>query len=203
MTALEMKYKFDIKMRELLNSLNHPFNTNEINRLLNEAQLKIVREYSDFFDRNEDVRKILSVLVKPYTTSTISTSTTYPNAYYVNLPDLLNVVAERVNNSNDIKIKPFSHDEYIVNINCPFKKPDANNVWRIDMEDHQELITDGTVTVTSYQCSYIGMPPDIDIDNGIDCVLQSQIHEDIINSAIQIALSIIQRSLQTNKTNNK
>lgn len=197
MTALEMKYKFDIKMRELLGSLNHPFNTNEINRLLNESQLKIVREYSDYFDRNEDVRKLLSVLVDNYSTSTILPSSTHPNAYVVSLPDLLNVVSEMVNNSNDIKVKPFSHDEYIVNINNPFKKPDTNNVWRVDMQDKQILVTDGTLTITSYSCNYIGMPPDIDIDNNVDCVLQSQIHEDIINGAIKIALDIINRRLQT------
>jgi len=200
MTAVEMKYKFDIKMRELLKALNHPFNTNEINRLFNEAQLKIVREYADFFDRNEDVRKILSCLVYPYSTSTLAASTAHTNGFLVTLPtDTLNVVSERVNDSSDIKIKPMSFDEYIVNINNPFKKPDANNVWRLDLLDSQELITDGVVILTSYQCNYIKMPPDIDIDNNVDCILQEQIHEDIVNEAIRIALSIINTTLQPNK----
>lgn len=199
MTALEMKYKFDIKMRQLLKSLNHPFSTSEVNRLLNESQLKIVRAYSDMFDRNEDVRKILSVLVNSYSTTTLASSVAHPNSVLVALPDLLNVVSETVNESNNIKIKPMSHDEYIVNINNPFKQPDTNNVWRLDSNDSQELITDGTLVITSYRCSYIGMPPDIDIDNDIDCVLQSQIHEDIVDRAIRLALTIINRSLQPNK----
>jgi hypothetical protein len=113
--------------------------------------------------------------------------------------DVLNVVSERVNNSNDIKIKPMSHDEYIVNIKNPFKKPDSENVWRIDRLDAQELITDGVVVITSYQYDYIKMPPDIDIDNNVDCVLQSQIHEDITDLAVKLALDIINRKLQTNK----
>lgn len=200
--ALDMKYRFDIKMRELLKSLNHPFNTNEINRLLNEAQLRLVKEYARYFDRNEDVRKLLSVLVKQFVATTFDTDYTHPNGMHVVLPpQVLNVVSETVNNSTTIKIKPMSHDEYIVNINNPFKKPDANTVWRIDRMDAQELITDGTVVINSYECDYIIMPPSIDIDNNIACVLQDQVHEEIIDEAIRIALSIINRSLQTNKPN--
>lgn len=200
MTALEMKYKFDIKMRELLKSLNHPFNTSEVNRLLNESQLKLVRQYAEFYDRNEDVKKLLSVLTLPFETSTFETANVHTNGKLITLPtDCLNVVAEQVNHSNTIKIKPMSHDEYIVNIKNPFKMPDSANVWRLDRMDKQELIPDSTVQITSYQCDYITMPPDIDIDNGIDCVLQPQIHEDIIDGAIRIALDIINRQLQTNK----
>lgn len=201
MTALEMKYKFDIKMRELLKSLNHPFNTVEINRIFNEAQLKIVRQYADYFDRNEDVRKILSVLVEAVEVTSFAVGDTcHPNGKLVTLAsDNINVVSERVNNSNDIKIKPMSHDEYIVNIKNPFKQPDANNVWRIDRLNAQELITDGIVTIESYQYDYIKIPPDINIDTETDCVLPAQIHEDIIDLAIRLALDIINRKLQTNK----
>jgi len=200
MTALEMKYKFDIKMRQLLKSLNHPFNTHEINRLLNEAQLKLVRQYADVFDRNEDVRKILAVLVDAgEVTSFAVGNTCHPNGRLVTLAsDVLNVVSERVNNSNDIKIKPMSQDEYIVNIKNPFKQPDANTVWRLDRLDSQELITDGIVGIISYQYDYIKMPPDINIDTGVDCALQSQIHEDIINLATELALIIINRQLTKN-----
>lgn len=202
MTALEMKYKFDIKMRELLKSLNHPFNTAEVNRMLNEAQLKLVKEYADYFDRNEDVKKILSVLVIPYSTTNITPSTTHTNGFVATVPsDVLNIVSEKVNNSNLIKVKPLAHDEYIVNVPNPFKQPDSTNVWRVDMEDKQTLISDGNVQITSYQCNYIRMPNDIQIDGNVDCELQSQIHEDIIDFAIKIALEIINRSLQLN--NNK
>ena len=200
MTALEMKYKFDIKMRELLKSLNHPFNTNEINRLLNEAQLKLVIEYSKFFDRNEDVKKILSILVTNYETTTIASSTMHTNGYLISLEsDTINVVSELVNNDETIRIKPMAHDEFIVNLQNPFKKPDSTVFWRIDRVNMQEIITDGTV-LTSYKCDYIRMPTDIDIDNNVDCELQETIHEDIIDGAIRIALEIINRQLNNNKT---
>lgn len=201
MTALEMKYKFDIKMRELLKALNHPFNTHEVNRLLNESQLKIVLEYAKFFDRNEDVKKILSILVTQYETTTIAPSTMHANAVLIDLPaDLVNIAAEKINDSESIRILPMSHDGYIVNVTNPFRKPDSSNVWRIDRNDQQELITDGSITITSYKCDYIRVPTNIDIDNEVDCELSETIHEDIIDGAIRIALDIINRTLQTNKS---
>ena len=71
MTSAEMKYRFDIKMRDVLKAVNHPFTTQDINRFLNEAQLNLVKRYADIFERDEDARKILSVLVKPFSTETI------------------------------------------------------------------------------------------------------------------------------------
>lgn len=195
MTALEMKYKFDIKMRELLGQLNHPFNTHEINRLLNEAQLIIVKKYADLFDVDEEVRKILAVLVKQFTTTTFTTTGAHTNGVIVILPsDVYNVVAELAN--GNIHVKPTSNDEYVVNVPNPFKTPSPTLFWRLDRLDGQEIISDGT-TITSYSCDYIKMPVDIDVDNYIDCELPASTHEDIVNGAIDIALSIINRQLQT------
>lgn len=197
MTALEMKYKFEIKMRQLLKSLNHPFNTIEINRLLNEAQLNLVKKYAEMFDSSEDVRKILAVLVKQFSTTTFTTTGAHVNGKFVTLPsDVYNVVSELANGT--IHVKPMSHDEYVVNIVCPFKKPSATLFWRLDRIDAQEIITDGTV-LTSYKCDYIRMPTDINIDADIDCELPASMHEEIIDAAIEIALSIINRQLQTKK----
>mgnify|MGYP001179655363 FL=1 len=203
MTSAEMKYRFDIKMRDVLKAVNHPFTTQDINRFLNEAQLNLVKRYADIFERDEDARKILSVLVKPFSTETISSYTAfeYTNAFLVTgLPDFLNVVLERVNKSMTIKVKPMSSDEITVNANNPFKKPDINTVWRLDVENSHVLITDGTLILTSYFCLYIDMPPNIDIDDETKpCVLQEQIHEDIVNNAVQSALNAINRTLQLNK----
>lgn len=204
MTSAEMKYRFDIKMRDVLKAVNHPFTTQDINRFLNEAQLNLVKRYADIFERDEDARKILSVLVKPFSTETISSYTAfeYTNAFLVTgLPDFLNVILERVNKSMTIKVKPMSSDEITVNINNPFKKPDVNTVWRLDVADNHVLITDGTLIITSYFCLYIDMPSNIDIDDEAkSCVLQEQVHEDIVNNAVQSALNVINRMLQSNKS---
>jgi hypothetical protein len=200
MTALEMKYKFDIKMRELLKALNHPFTTSEINRLLNEAQLKIVLDYYKHYEQSEEIRKILSALVTPYTTSTFAAGT-HENGYLVTLPtDLVDVLEESVNNI--LKVKVMTLDEYTINIRNPFKKPFTDTsdstvpglVWRLDVQDTHELITDGVTQLGHYDINYLKYPPDIDIDNSVDCVLNASIHEDIINLAIQIALEIIART---------
>lgn len=45
------------------------------------------------------------------------------------------------------------------------------------------------------------MPSNIDIDDEAkSCVLQEQVHEDIVNNAVQSALNVINRMLQSNKS---
>lgn len=201
MRAVEMKYKFDMKMRDLLHALNHPFTTHEINRFINEAQLNICRRYADQYEKDENVRQIMSVLVKPFKVTTFTTDTNnFTNGVYadansqmLNL-DCLSIANELVNNT--IKVKPTTHDEYSVNKDNPFKKPYSKLVWRIDRKDLKELITDGTFTITKYSGDYIDYPADIDIDNDVDCILTAQIHEDIVNEAVAIALNVINRTAQ-------
>ena len=196
MTALEMKYEFDIKLRDILKALNHPFTTHEVSRLMNKSQLALVREYAKYFEQNEEFRKVLSPLVTPYTvTLFVTDAENHTNGAYVRMPeDLIKVVAELVNGS--IAVKPVSLDEYSSNITNPFKKPSSALVWRLDRNDKHELITDGTVTLTSYSMDYIDYPPDIDVDNSIDCVLAGAVHDDIVEGAIKSALIILSRKAQ-------
>ena len=205
MTALEMKYEFDIKLRDVLKALNHPFTTHEISRFLNGAQLKLVQEYSRHFEENEEVRKVLSVLVDHYSTTTFTTDTTnHTNGKYVTLPgDFIATVSELINGS--IRVKPMTLDEYSVNINNPFKEPSTTLVWRLDRDDKHELITNGTVTLTEYEMNYVSIPPDIDIDNSVNCVLSETVQEDIIDKAVQDALIILSRKTQlfNTKSDNK
>jgi len=198
MTALEMKYEFDIKLRDVLDVLGEPFTTNEVSRMLNESQLKMVKEYARFFEKNEEVRKVLGVLVEPYSTTTFTNDTTnHTNGKYVTLPtDYIRTVSEQVNSSNSIRVKPVTLDEYITNIGNPHKMPYSGLVWRLDRDGKHELITDGTVTLTAYAMDYVKLPPDIDIDNSIDSVLSDTVHEDIIDGAIRIALVILGRKTQ-------
>lgn len=196
MRAVDMKYKFDIKLRGLLGALNHPFTTNEINRFINESQLAIVREYADDFEKDENVRQTLSVLTQRYITTTFTTDqTTLPYSYYVTLPsDILSIVSELVN--DHIRVKPITHDEYSVNVHNPFKEPSSTLVWRLDIDDKRELITDGSLTLAKYTVDYVTLPPDIDIDAGVDCVLTPQIHEDIVNRAVALAFEVISKTAQ-------
>lgn len=108
-------------------------------------------------------------------------------------------------------VKPVTHDEYLANKNNPFKKPYAKDgeglVWRMDFSsDTQkrcELITDGTFTISKYYLRYFKQLPDVDIDNNIGFVLDSNIHREIIDLAIQIALENAQEQRwQTNKLEN-
>jgi hypothetical protein len=196
MTAVEMKYKFDMKLRDLLGALNHPFTTQEINRFLNEAQLDICQQYADKFEIDENARQVLSVYVKPFIHTTFTTDA-YSNVngvYAETIPaNLLTVVNELVNDT--VRVKPITHDEYAIATRNPFKAPYSELVWRMDRNDQRELITDGTLVITKYSGDYLVLPDDIDIDNGIDCKLTHQVHENILERGIEIALTVIKRTL--------
>jgi hypothetical protein len=197
MTAVEMKYKFDMKLRDLLGALNHPFTTQEINRFLNEAQLDICQQYADKYEIDENARQVLSVYTKPFSYTSFTTDTTnHTNGVYTDtLPsDLLTTVSELVNGS--LRVKPITHDEYSQSIRNPFKVPYSELVWRMDRDDKRELITDGTVAITKYSGDYVTLPDDIDIDNGVDCKLTSQVHENVVDRAIEITLNVINRTSQ-------
>jgi hypothetical protein len=194
MTANELKYEFDIRLREVLKALNIPFTTNEINRFFNEAQLNITLELAKQFEKSEEIRKALSNLVVPLTpVVSLAQSTNHPNGRYVTLAtNILKVVEERANVS--IHVKPVTLDQYIISTDNPFKQPSAELFWRLDIGGKHELITDGTV-ITSYNMVYLKYPQDIDIDNSITSELAETVHNTLVNEAVNIAKNVIMSQL--------
>lgn len=121
--------------------------------------------------------------------------------------DTLNSYTEYIR----VPVKPISHDEYIVNVNNPFKKPYCDTglneglVWRLEYSretlytnpKRHELITDGTFGIMGYHLRYLRKPNDIVCDfvttaNQVHCELAESTHREIVDIAITIALENIQ-----------
>jgi len=59
-----------------------------------------------------------------------------------------------------------------------------------DMKRH-ELITDGTYILQSYKLRYLRRPVRINILDGTDCELNSNLHEEIVDRAVRFAGSTL------------
>ena len=109
-------------------------------------------------------------------------------------------------------IKPVRHDEYLANINNPYKQPYKDLVWRMDMSRLQnadgtsiqatskrtELIYPKTYTLSKYRVRYLAMPPSIVVDefepsNQKHCVLDETLHREIVDEAVAIAQAAVRK----------
>ena len=186
-------------------------------------------KYGETIEETEKVKKYFSALISPSTDSLGNVLTIVSsdqsgrisnNSVIYNLPDNFWLgIAEWVitndtcNSRKDVEI--ITHDEYSRNKNNPFKRPNSNKVWRLDVNSigdvlRHELITDGTYTITQYHIRYIKKLTPIVVDeeepsNNVDCVLHESAHRRIIDEAIRLALETSQEQrLQTfNQINNK
>ena len=199
MTAVEMQHSFTSKLQGLGYDPLY-FESYRIQRLLNEAQNIFIDKYAPLFDTSELIRKKLNLLVKQASvvpSANASSNLTY--GQFITLPsDFRYALMEyALTSSTVLKIKPIKYDEYLIDKDNPFKKPDSTLVWRLDYGTslQHELITDGTVTLTYYKARYIATPTDIDLSTGTACTLPAKDHEEIVN----IALSLINTSRDEQK----
>lgn len=103
---------------------------------------------------------------------------------------------------------PVKHDEYLANINNPYKKPYKDLAWRMDIsrqvsgEDatpqRSEIITDGIYDINYYRMRYLSVPPnivvdEIDPDNQVHCILNKTLHRDIVSEAVVMAQAASQK----------
>lgn len=219
MTASEMDQEFLILYDKITNFDAPGYTPLEKSIFLTKAQERVFldyynplgNKYREGYEGSEARRKDLKELTKGITITTPSVSQTQvlPNGVFYDLPaDCMYAVSEEVTTASQdackdgkrIKVKPVTHDEYSININNPFKKPDIKDcVWRLDYQNRiHELVTDGTFNVLSYHLRYIQRLTPIIIGSitvdGVagpqDCKLDPIIHKRIIDEAVKIATGI-------------
>lgn len=186
------------------------------------------------FEGNERRRRQLSELVRDYKTTTqLSNYVTtgglgtiqdreqnlITSSQFFGLPsDLLYIVLESVIlggtnsclNGKKIKVKPITHDEFQVDIDNPFKKPNLRKAWRMDLFKYgasQQAELFAIDTISEYHIRYVKKPKPIvladfeedDDTAGMnltidgyntrkDCELNTEIHRDILTRAVDLAV---------------
>lgn len=140
----------------------------------------------------------------------------HPNGIFLDLPSgFLYSIEEGCMLHSALKeawIKPVKHDEYLPNINNPYKKPYKNLLWRMDYSrqtqaegsaitataKRTELILPPTYSLDYYRVRFLSVPPAI-VCNEFDesdqrhCVLDESIHREIVDEAVSIAQAAIKQ----------
>lgn len=230
MGTKEMRNEFDISYNVIASMSAPGIDDYELSLYLTKAQLEIVKNYYDplsnrkqkGFEATEKRRRDLNQLVKDYkTTDVISNSFNIDSEakFYVVPNDLFLIVNEKAKitsedcyNNKTLTIKPISYDEYDIQIDNPFEKPNEKVAWRLDLSNINntkvvEIISPYNILGSlEYQIRYIKYPKPIIITNlnteypsdnltidGIfvetPCELNTEICREILDRAVILALA--------------
>lgn len=225
MTNLEFRNEFNIHYNSIATQSAPSIDDYELSVYLTKAQLELVKDYYDSasnrkkegFENSEKRRIDLKELVKEFNTNTvISTNIKLTNDSKIfKIPDdvfliIYESVKCNVNNcgEKELSVVPKTHDEFNIQYENPFKRPNKNKVWRLDISKINnnkivELIS--PFTISEYKIRYIKYPKPIIISdlnisfpnenltiNGFSsiqqCELDQEIHNEILDRAVQLAL---------------
>jgi len=225
MTNLEFRNEFDIHYNSIATQSAPNIDDYELSVYLTKAQLELVKDYYDpssnrknkGFENSEKRRVDLKELIKEFNTNTlISTNIKLTNDSKIfKIPDdvfliIYESVKCNVNNcgEKELSVVPKTHDEFNIQYGNPFKRPNKNKVWRLDISKINnnkivELIS--SFTISEYKIRYIKYPKPIIISdlnisfpnenltiNGFSsiqqCELDQEIHNEILDRAVELAL---------------
>ena len=230
MTNQEFRQQFDISYNAIASMSSPGIDDFELSVYLTTAQLEIIKNYYDplsnrkqkGFEATEKRRRDLNQLVKDYKTSTAITNSsnidseakfyTVPNDLFLIVNEKAKITSEDCYNNKTLTIKPISYDEYDIQIDNPFEKPNEKVAWRLDLSNVNnskvvEIISPYNILGTlEYQIRYIKYPKPIiitDLDTAIPsetlttdgisaetpCELNTEICREILDRTVLLALA--------------
>lgn len=174
-------------------------------------------KYKEGFESSEKRRVDLKELITSYTNNSYFTSSKaiHKNSKFFNIPDdvflIINENVEILNKGCDngrvSSVKPITHDEFSKQIFNPFKRPNKYISWRLDLSkiDSKNVVEIISEFDIIYKLRYIKYPkpiiitdlnlfyPDDNLSingytNVLDCELNKEIHPEILDRAVELAL---------------
>lgn len=227
MTASEIKEEFNLRYNNA--SEGAPgLDTFEISSYLTIAQEQYVKtnydaskDPSTSFELKEKSRRILNELVKHEKIASSTSSSrglAGESKFYELSEEPMYIVLETVTFSSDdpalsgktVVVIPVTHDEFMRSYDNPFRKPNNNKAWRLDLSKENEKTTIEIISTNlleSYNVRYIANPKPIIVGDLISsedvagleltiqgetevsgCKLSPLTHRDIINIAVENAV---------------
>lgn len=229
MTVSEFILEFNLLYDNIAGEGAPGIDNHEISVYLTTAQEELVKNFysgnnqvRDGFENSEKRRRDLNELVVDYrqATSTTSSRGIDSNSIFFEIPsNVFYIINEQLTlsgsdactNGKKIMIKPITHDEYLIEKNNPFRKPNKRKAWRMDISSEAgkpvvEVIT--SMTGSEYHMRYIKKPLPIVVSNFEDatettaglgltvdgvntiteCELNQEIHREILNRAVELAI---------------
>lgn len=213
MTAVELQHEFNQELRLNADAKRKDFFSYEVEYFLNKAQDLLIRRYYEAFERNEKARRAIANLINTGTGTGATTGSKTNGTIYTLPNDVLYILEEWTENAAGTvtKVKPIRRDEYQVNVDNPYKQPNSDLIWRMDYtldgsNRRVELVTDGTVTISSYYLVYIKEPTAISISSDTECELDYMAEKELIQEAVKLSmitnkdtLGVELKQVETNK----
>lgn len=228
MTVLEFSNEFDITYNSIASKTATGIDLYEKSVYLTTAQLEIIKNYFEpkgnkyvtGFEGNSKRRNDLKELIRSHIATTPLTSTkgisdlskffTIPNDTFIIVQESAKISSTNgCLNGTYLDVTPKTHDEYNIQKKNPFRKPNKNNIWRLDYSiqsgnKNVELISE--YPITEYKMRYIKYPSPIVLTNlnteypgeglsidGIStsqtCQLSESIHREILVRAVKLAIA--------------
>lgn len=242
MTVTEFSNEFDILYDSIADKSGPGLDLYEKSVFLTKAQLEIVKtkysignKYGESFESSEKRRVDLKELITHYTTSTIldnedgiSTISNFfklPSDLFIPIQESINI--EVGGSIKNISLIPKTHDEYKIQINNPFKRPDETVAWRLDISKYLDISRVEVISeypIKNYNLRYLKIPNPIILEDlssgefegqGLNIgnqtssqtsQLHDSIHYEILDRAVELAVksykpSKLQMEVQTNNRN--
>jgi hypothetical protein len=231
MTTKEFSNEFDIHYNSIASNQAPGLDLYEKSVFLTKAQLEIVKNYANGlgnkyqagFENTSKRRADLKELIFSHASTTRidnNANAVDPKSVFFLIPkDVFLIVQESAKlistnsciNGTYANVVPKTHDEYNIQKDNPFKKPNKKIVWRLDFHtlntgnSNVELLT-SEQSISEYKVRYLKYPEPIILTNlddafsgeglSIDgktneqtCKLSENIHREILDRAIEIALA--------------
>ncbi len=225
MTVEELNNEFDIHYNSIAGQSSPNLDLYEKSIFFTKAQLELVKDYYDpqsnrkqkGFEASEKRRTDLKELIKNYKSLIYFSDNNAidSNSKFFNIPNDVFIITNEKGVIKDtgcfegksLNIKPMTQDEYNIQIDNPFKRPNEKVAWRLDFSkiNNNKVVEIVTPYKIEYNLRYIKYPKpiilgDLDIlfpseNLSIDgqtspstCELDIEIHKEIVDRAVELAL---------------
>lgn len=132
-------------------------------------------------------------------------------SFYGNILCILNeqVVVTRGTTSKVLQVVPLSYEQYQLQMNKPFKRPNKTQAWRIEAFNmNSQIIAQYGDTIDQYRIRYVKRPAPIILvdltDTSIEgytsaqtCSLDESLHQEILQRAVELAKATYTADLST------
>lgn len=228
MNLTEFSNEFDILYNSIASMDAPALDEYEKSVFLTKAQLELVKEhngplnkYGDSFEGSDKRRADMRELITHYEIEPVESisnqQTLMGKSYTAEIPDDCFLIkyeaAYYYDSANDsqckIDIIPLKYDEVHDAVRNPFRRPDINNGFRLDVQSNEltgkksvELLLE--VEPSMYQMRYVKYPSPIvlvdlggvsneplsidGLDGKQECKLDEEFHREILDRAVQLAL---------------
>lgn len=218
MNALTLLYNFENSAR-LHDKLQNVFiPTGDIEIFLNHAYELVVRKYFETLEKDDKSKTFLGGLIRTRrydSTEDYSDTTNVENGTYFTLPDDMKYfIMEEVvmtNNTTNVakrpRVQPITDPHYNLNDLNPFKQPYEDMCWRLNYGLNSlgttaasvQIVTPSGFTLNYYYLTYLKQQTNISFADNNTPEIDETLHQELISTAIDLAVKSIQVNSEINK----